>query len=59
MNRGITVSRESDNTYKLTLPNGQIKTGLTLKEAANMAEKALAEIWKAEENHENDNHNHN
>lgn len=59
MDKGIIVSRESNSTYKLTLPNGQTKTGLTLKEAANMAEKALAEIWKAEENHENDNQNHN
>ena len=58
-NNGVGFARESGDTYKLTLPDGTIKTGLTLKKAADMAEEALAKLRKVEENHENGNDNNN
>ncbi len=48
-NNGVVFVHESGDTYRLTLPDGTIKTGLTLKEAADIAEAALAELRKAEE----------
>ena len=57
MNNGITFTQESDGKYRLDLPDGTVKKGLTLREAADLAEEILAEM-RAKEN-ENGKHNHN
>lgn len=57
MNNGITFTQESDGKYRLDLPDGKVKKGLTLKEAADLAEEILAEM-RAKEN-ENGNNNSN
>lgn len=57
MNNGITFTQESDGKYRLDLPYGKVKKGLTLKEAANLAEEILAKMREKE--NENDNNNSN
>ena len=57
MNNGITFTQESDGKYRLDLTDGTIKKGLTLREAADLAEEILAEM-RAKEN-ENGNNNSN
>ena len=57
MNNGITFTQESDGKYRLDLPDGNVKKGLTLREAADLAEEILDEM-RAKEN-ENGNNNSN
>ena len=57
MNNGIMFTQESDGKYRVTLPDGKSKTGLTLREATDLAEETLASMRTAK--NENDNNNKN
>lgn len=57
MNNGITFTQESDGKYRLNLPDGTIKKGLTLREAADLAEEILDEMRMKENENGNNNSN--